>query len=122
MVAAQSGHMEVMEVLLDRGADVNAQNETGQTALIGAASLGDAELVNFLLDRGADPNITNKESGFTALIAATWSDYPEIVETLLRKGAQVNAKDKFGKTPLKWAREKGHTQIIQLLQSAGGTE
>jgi uncharacterized protein len=53
--AAAAGRREVCEVLLDAGADVNAGQHGGYTALLDAAQAGNTELVDFLLERGADP-------------------------------------------------------------------
>jgi ankyrin repeat protein len=52
--ASAAGRRDVCEVLLDAGADVNAVQHGGYTALLDAAANGNAELVDFLLERGAD--------------------------------------------------------------------
>lgn len=71
MKAAQGGHFEVAKFLVDHGADVNAQNNAGWTALMKAAMEGHLEVVRFLADGyDADIHIKNKE-GETAL---TWAE------------------------------------------------
>ncbi len=52
-LAAAHGHVETVKLLLDRGADINAADATGWTALHGAAYFGSAEIIQLLLDRGA---------------------------------------------------------------------
>jgi uncharacterized protein len=59
--AAFVGSVPLARVLLDGGADVNAQGEGGFTALHSAAQHGDEELARFLLERGADPGITSHD-------------------------------------------------------------
>ncbi len=66
MHAAWFEHMDVMGILIDKGADVNARSKNGATALILAADKGNAEIVKFLIDRGADINA--KDGNGTALI------------------------------------------------------
>ena len=85
--------LEVLQALLAHGADVNAQNEDGQTALIHIAQIYDpkGEKTKWLLEHGADVNIRNKE-GKTALGYATanihaW-DSKERVEILKQYGAK----------------------------------
>jgi ankyrin repeat protein len=46
----------------------------------------------------------------------------EIAEILIAHSATVNAKDKEGKTPLHWALDKGHRDVVEVLRQHGGTE
>ncbi|MEW6348825.1 MAG: ankyrin repeat domain-containing protein [Thermodesulfobacteriota bacterium] len=90
----------VIRVLVDRGADVNAADNEGWTALMEAVPDRDAETVKMLLDGGADVNAKNKD-GLTALAIAVHRKHgPEVAELFLERGADVNAKDKDGRTAL----------------------
>jgi len=81
MYAAEIGSVDAMRLLLDRGADVNAQNAFGSTALMWSVS--DAAKVRLLLDRGAQVN-TAAKSGRTALIIAAFTNpSAEVVRLLL---------------------------------------
>ena len=57
--AAESGDIQSVRELLDRGADPNIRNDYGTTALMWASQDGYIKIVRLLLDRGADPNIHN---------------------------------------------------------------
>ena len=78
--AAHSGHMEVVQLLLDKGAQPNEINEY-TTPLHLAAIGGHKELVQLLLQRGADPNIQNR-NGDTALCLAIEYGHTDIAKTL----------------------------------------
>ncbi|XP_013403535.1 ankyrin repeat domain-containing protein 7-like [Lingula anatina] len=89
------GNAEVakQQVLLDSGAELNAQDSYGRTPLHRAACTRDENTVRLLLERGADPNITNKD-GRTPLHAAAKKGCRDIVKLLLGRGADPNIKDK----------------------------
>jgi len=96
--AVRSGKIELVKILLEAGANVNAPAATGpyggKTALQEAASRGSIQLVQLLLAEGADlnaPATSNRSTGRTALQAATESGYVDIVQILLDRGADVNA-------------------------------
>jgi ankyrin repeat protein len=82
--AALGGDAEVVKLLLDHGAEINARDqESGATPLAYAASLGRAEVVELLLDRGADAALKNIR-GQTALELAEENNQKEITELLRR--------------------------------------
>ncbi len=89
MIAAEIGSVEAMRLLLDRGADINAQNAFGSTALMWSVS--DPAKVRLLLAHGADVNLTAR-SGRTALIVAGFTNpSADVVRLLLAKGAKVDS-------------------------------
>ena len=98
--AVSNGYVNSVKVLLDKGADVNAKNNDGWTALMCASEKGYAKIVSMLLKNGADVNAKNN-GGWTALMKASQEAYKEIVEILLKNGADVNAVTKNGYTALK---------------------
>ena len=91
MEAAIGGHLELAKLLIDKGADVNARDKGGRTALMEAALEGHFELAKLLIDKGADVYAKQK-SGWTALMSAAASGDLAMVKLLLEKGAHINAK------------------------------
>jgi ankyrin repeat protein len=117
MYAAEVGSLDAMRLLIDRGADVNAQNAFGSTALMWSVS--DPAKVRLLLDHGAQVN-TAAKSGRTALIVAAFTNpSAEIVRLLLAKGAKVDVMDQRHVTPLNAATFGNDTATVRLLLDAG---
>jgi ankyrin repeat protein len=117
MYAAAAGTLDAMKLLLDRGADVDAQNASGGTVLMWSAP--DAGKVRLLLDRGAHVNIASK-SGRTALMLAAFSPSSgDAVRLLLSKGADVNTEDRGGMTALMAAAGSNNFPAVRMLVEAG---
>lgn len=85
IAAAANGNTETVQSLLNRGADINAKDSNGQTALMRAAYEGHLDIVQLLLEYDADINITD-EDGWTALQYAEEFEHFEI-SSLLRDAA-----------------------------------
>ena len=83
-MAAMTGNVELAEVLLEGGADVDVRNNDGSTPLLGAAFLGRVEMLELLLERGADPGARNA-NGDTVLgvTQAPW-DITEFIASILQ--------------------------------------
>jgi ankyrin repeat protein len=117
MYAAEIGSLDAMRLLIDHGADVNAQNAFGSTALMWSVS--EPAKVRLLLDHGAQVN-TAAKSGRTALIIAAFTNpSAEVVRLLLAKGARVDVMDQRHVTPLNAATFGNDTAAIRLLLDAG---
>ena len=87
MKAAGKGHLEMVDLLISKGANINYATILG-TALIGAAGGGHKEVVKILLHRGAGVNFSNN-SGQTALHLAASSGHTEVVTILLNACTKV---------------------------------
>lgn len=123
--AAGSGHLEIVRLLLDKEAHINALAglRSGLTALQAAASCGHLEIVQLLLDSGAYINAPARENGgLTALEAASGCGHRDIVQLLLDRGADIYAPTTLysGLTALQAAARCGHLDIVQLLLDKAG--
>src|SRR3990167_5297602 len=85
--AAGAGFIEIVNILLDAGADIEARNSYGFTPLLSAVEHNHIDTVNLLLARGADVNAYSRKGDATLILAQT----PEMVTTLLTAGALVDA-------------------------------
>lgn len=99
--AAYFDSRKTLDYLLARNAPVDAQSDTGATALIVAASMNHSSIVQTLLHAGASPNLTTKHGTATALTYAMVCRSQALVDLLLHSGAGVNEKtqqlaEKFG--------------------------
>jgi ankyrin repeat protein len=98
MAASHRGSLETVRVLVNKGADVNFQNNAGQTALYTAAMKGANDVVRFLLDSGANVNIQSN-NGNTPMHAAAAYRHIDTIEILWVAGANVKIKNAQGKVP-----------------------
>lgn len=122
----RSKNIEIVEFLISKGANVNAADSDGKTALHLAASRGDKKLVELLIGKGADVNAKDKY-GWTALmnIAKAYinsshkEDYQEIIDLLISKGANIDDVDKYGNTALIWAAMEKNKDIVEFLVLKG---
>ncbi len=117
MWAAYNGHTEVAAYLLEKGAIVDARDINGRTALLYASSGPFPETVKLLLSKGAEINLQGRTEGFTALMMAAAEGQLEVVRLLLAHGASAAIIDRDGDTAEKFAREKGHTEVLRLLET-----
>jgi ankyrin repeat domain-containing protein 17 len=111
ILAATAGHDKVVKILLDHGADIEAQSErTKDTPLSLACSGGRIEVVNLLLSRSANKEHRNV-SDYTPLSLAASGGYVNIIKLLLNAGAEINSRtgSKLGISPLMLAAMNGHT-------------
>lgn len=116
---AQHGFIPVMEILLEKGADIRVRNTAyGGTLLHDAALGGHIESVRFIIGKGLGPN-ERATDGATPLITASKKGNTDAARALLDAGADINAVDKFSRTALHYASEKGGWELIDLLIARG---
>ncbi len=90
--ASGEGYLEIVQILLEKDADIDAQGGYYGTALQAASYGGHLDVVQFLLEQGADINVQGGRYYGNALQAASYGGYLEIVQILLAKGADINAQ------------------------------
>jgi ankyrin repeat protein len=104
-----------VEKLLARGAEVNAQDADGDTALHGAAQGGNVEIAQLLLDKGAGVNAKNKHGGTPLMWAAVYG-HQDAAQLLLSRGADASLKDNDGNTAADWAVRNKRAEVVQVLK------
>jgi hypothetical protein len=116
--AVRNDNREMVQLLLNAGAKVNAKNESGETVLMMLDADATADLVWDLINTGAAVNLKDAEDN-TALMRAASSNNLEAVKTLIDAGAEVNLKSKQGRTALMQAASEGYVNIVRALVLAG---
>jgi ankyrin repeat protein len=117
--ATTAGDLERVCELLSTGAELDALDKHGQTALMNAAHRDDAELVQVLVQRGANLNRTAKYK-LTALMLAVIGGHSEVVRVLVAAGADreiCGSKGTFACTPLQYAERHGKSELASLLRN-----
>ncbi|MCC7178347.1 MAG: ankyrin repeat domain-containing protein [Acidobacteria bacterium] len=117
--AAQGGDRETVRALLKQGADVNAAQGDGTTALHWAAMKGDAEMVQMLVTAGANLRATTRLGSYNPLYLAARGGHSAAVATLIAAGADVNAGSATGATPLMLAAASGDARTVTMLLEGG---
>ncbi|KAF3188341.1 hypothetical protein TWF788_001017 [Orbilia oligospora] len=114
LLASRYGNEDVVEVLLDRGAEVESGDKFGWTPLLWAAKNGHEAIVEKILDRGAQ--VDSKDAyGMTSLHWAAWEGHEAVASILLERGADIEMETAKGGTPLAIAIESNSEAIVKLL-------
>lgn len=117
--AAMREDVTEVRALLKRGADVNAAQGDGMTALHWAAQHGNLDLTEMLLYAGANPSATTRIGPYTPLMVAARGGYGGVVERLLEAGASVDAATSTGVTSLHLAAAAGSEEAVSALLNRG---
>ncbi|KAL5600867.1 hypothetical protein FOVSG1_006897 [Fusarium oxysporum f. sp. vasinfectum] len=113
-----NGNIEVVKMLLEKGADARAATENGWMPLHEASENGNLEIMKMLLEKGADATAATMD-GRTPLHEASGNGNLEIMKMLLEKGADARAATENGWMPLHEASENGNLEIMKMLLEKG---
>lgn len=119
-VGSEEGHVEVIEILLDFGADIDDCDDNCRTAINIAAYQGCIETVRFLFDRNANVEIGETVFGAKPLHVAAFRDSVDVLEFFLDQGADIQSvSSQFSLTPLHFAAMNGSLNSTRLLVARG---
>ncbi|XP_026474601.1 ankyrin repeat domain-containing protein 17-like isoform X4 [Ctenocephalides felis] len=122
MEAASAGHAQMVTLLIENGADVNAQSSSGNTPLMYGCAGGHDEVVKILLANGANVEDHN-ENGHTPLMEAASAGHVGVAKILLENGAGINThSNEFKESALTLACYKGHLDMVRFLLLAGADQ
>lgn len=123
-VSSINADEEVLRLLIESGADVNAAIDASKKFPVGlAACSGNLSKVQLLLDAGTNVNFVSPH-GYTALINVMYSlhDHEMLVsvaEFLVKHGAEMNSETEYGESPLSVASRLGRFDAVRFLLDAG---
>lgn len=119
MLSVYGSDLEAVKQLLKQGADVQIENNSGETVLFGAANQEDMKILSVIINTGIDLNHQEKYYRQTALFTPAEVGHTTALRLLLKAGADVNCKSKKGITPLMAASIAGFYKGVELLLSVG---
>lgn len=115
-VASRAGRKEMIQWLVDKGADINAiSQDRGYSALMDAVWKSNYDITKILVDLGADVNIVAQD-GQSLLVLATGTNNSRICELLAMKGANPLIKDKMGMSALDYARLFKKENLVHIYE------
>ena len=112
-----NGHIDVVQLLIRKGASLNLPDKKGRRAILAASFSGHLECCKLLIRSGCDFNCVDND-GEVPLIAAAVNGHADIVKVLIQNRVKLNIKNKNGCSALHLAADKGHNEVVRLLISA----
>ena len=117
--AAINGRLDVLKLLVQKDPNVaDLKGNREKSPLVVAARKGDLDIVKYLTSQQNVNKNSQDGYGATPLIWAAYYNHPKVVQLLLEKGADTSVKDNNGYTALEFAKDKGYTYMIKLLQKS----
>jgi ankyrin repeat protein len=117
ILAASKGNESVLNYLIEKGADIDFQDKNGYCALHFAAQNKEIRITEILLNRGANPNLKDLHGNapiWTAIMNSR--EEFDIVKMLLKKNADIETKNKHGKSPKELWNLRFETEIESLIE------
>lgn len=116
MVAAAEGFVDAVDLLLNKGASVEALGTKKISALHEASANGEVRIVNNLIKHGAEVDAVSEDGVTPLMCAAAWGCI-DVTESLLRNGANKFLTDHLGFTASDIAREKGEDSTAEFIDA-----
>mmetsp|Transcript_10021 Transcript_10021/g.13110 ORF Transcript_10021/g.13110 Transcript_10021/m.13110 type:complete len:808 (+) Transcript_10021:69-2492(+) len=122
-LAAAYGYVEIIEVLLEHGANIDDQDSAGFSPLCDAASRGKKNALRLLLSEGADPTIRGWNGNTFLHLASANGNDPNLIgfilEKINREILPIDSKNFYGYTPLHLAVKSGSIHVVEKLLQEG---
>ena len=117
-IASKMGHAKVARLILERDADVTAQDKDGSTPLHLASMRGQLKIAGMLIEHGANVTAQDKDRLTPLHLASTWGQL-EVAGMLIEHGADIAAQDGNRSTPLHLASQEGQLEVAGMLIERG---
>jgi len=119
-MAVKLGKSDILKILLDHGADINAINTKGETALIVGATCSPWEkyqqVIHILVERGANIETVDEDGNTAIMVAAKhWNKSLEVIQFLVERGAESSTRNLKGLTALMIAADRGNLPAVECL-------
>jgi len=111
--------LELIEFLLENGADIFETDSDGVSALDMAIKFKRKDVVKYCLEKGYDLNTTKRKSGIKPLMLACCFNDLEMIQMLLDNGADLNAYDNTGMSAKDYAKKLGQKKTLEFLEAKG---
>lgn len=118
-LASEKGFSDIVELLLSKGADIDAKTEYYWTPLYAAVFARQEEVAKLLIMKGADVRTYCENTRRTVLAIAEEKGLILVADLIIEKGADINSRDNVGATPLHIAAWNGQTELVKMLVSKG---
>ena len=120
--AVDTGHLDVVELLIERNAEVDSRTLKDSTPLRAAAYDGRFDIVSCLVENGAVVNSRYVDGGTPLMIACYNGHMNVAIYLAVEHGANIHLQDKDGNTCLHYAAERGHVEVVRMLLALGAKE
>lgn len=110
--------IELIQNMIESGADINTQNPSGETLLMYAVKSNDEEMIDLLVCNKANLDLIDRD-GNSALVLAMQKKNEKIARLLIQSGADINIKPQYGKSAFHLAIENGQESLAILLVEKG---
>lgn len=118
--AVKNNDLELAKELINKGANVNQKDSSGNSLLIISSADGNAEMVQLLLSSGADISAVDASMKATALHAAAYLGHPEVMKILVENGINIDAQGPYnGYTALHDAVWQNNIEGVKVLVKSG---
>ncbi len=111
--------LDLIEFLLENGADLHACDSDGVSALDMAIKFKRKDVIKYCLERGFDLNSTKRKSGIKPLMLACCFSDLEMIQMLLDHGAELDAFDNTGMSAKDYAKKLGQKKTLEFLEEKG---